>query len=154
MKVTVKIDDRFFEVEIENLHTRPIVATVEGERFEVWPEGGFVARPLATSEDLARQSGVPDTAPTAPEKQPPDVAGAPVKSQADVKAVHAPIPGVIVALEVAVGDVVEVGQPLCVLEAMKMKNAIRAPRPGTIAAIHVTTGEHVKHHDLLMEYAD
>ena len=40
MKVTVKINDRSFEVEITDLYARPIVATVEGERFEVWPENG------------------------------------------------------------------------------------------------------------------
>ncbi len=38
MKVSVKIDNQLFDVEIENLYTRPIIATIDGQRFEVWPE--------------------------------------------------------------------------------------------------------------------
>jgi biotin carboxyl carrier protein len=41
-----------------------------------------------------------------------------------------------------------------VLEAMKMKNAIRAPRDGQIAVVRAALGQHVKHHEILMEYAD
>ena len=67
---------------------------------------------------------------------------------------RAPIPGVIVSIAVKPGDAVEVGQELCVLEAMKMKNAIRAPRAGTIGKILAAMGEHVQHHDLLIEYAE
>jgi biotin carboxyl carrier protein len=37
---------------------------------------------------------------------------------------------------------------------MKMKNIIRAPRAGQIAAVHVSPGQHVKHNDLLFEYAE
>jgi biotin carboxyl carrier protein len=46
------------------------------------------------------------------------------------------------------------GQELCVLEAMKMKNTIRASRDGEISKVHITVGQHVKHHDILVEYAD
>lgn len=150
MKVTVKIDERYFEVEIENLHTRPIVATVEGERFEVWPEGGFVKQ----SQD-ALSPGVTQAAPSAqaPVHTGADVPAGPVSAR-DAKAVYAPIPGVIVSIDVEAGQTVEVGQQLCVLEAMKMKNAIRAPRAGVIADVFVTPGEHVKHHDVLVEYGE
>jgi biotin carboxyl carrier protein len=46
-----------------------------------------------------------------------------------------------------------VGDELCTLEAMKMKNVIRAPRAGTIASVKVAVGQHVKHHDVLVEYS-
>ncbi len=68
--------------------------------------------------------------------------------------VRAPIPGVIISIAVQPGDTVEVGQELCVLEAMKMKNAIRAPRAGTIGKVLAAVGEHVQHHDLLIEFAE
>lgn len=153
MKVTVKVDDRYFEVEIENLHTRPIVATVEGETFEIWPDGGFAAQPLKTQ--AASTPGATKPAEQVPQEATPlpGVVGTTPPAR-DVKAVHAPIPGVIVSINVEEGQTVEVGQPLCVLEAMKMKNSIRAPRAGTIAEIVVAAGDHVQHHDLLMEYAD
>ncbi len=151
MKVTVKVDERYFEVEIENLHTRPIVATVEGETFEVWPDGGFAAQSLKTQ--AASTPGATQPAEPLP-AQATSLPGAAAPPTRDVKAIYAPIPGVIISIQVEEGQAVEVGQPLCVLEAMKMKNSIRAPRAGTIATITVATGDHVQHHDLLMEYAD
>ena len=60
----------------------------------------------------------------------------------------------IVAVSVKPGDTVEHGQELCTIEAMKMKNVIRASRAGTIAAVHVTLNQHVKHHDVLLEFTD
>jgi pyruvate carboxylase len=68
--------------------------------------------------------------------------------------VKAPIPGVITAIQVQPGQAVQVGDILCSLEAMKMVNSIRAARSGTIGAIHVSLGQHVRHQELLLEYAE
>jgi biotin carboxyl carrier protein len=154
MKMTVKIDGRFFEVEIADLRACPIVVMVEGERFEVWPEEPTALRAESLAA-LAEQKISPPLA--APRKatpaETPNPPSAP-QARSDAKAIHAPIPGVIVSVEVKPGDAVEVGQELCVLEAMKMKNSIRAPRAGEIGAVSVSAGQHVQHHDLLFEYAD
>ena len=53
------------------------------------------------------------------------------------------MPGVVVSLLVAEGDVVEEGQALLVLEAMKMQNEIAAPTAGEVRLIHVAEGEAV-----------
>jgi biotin carboxyl carrier protein len=53
------------------------------------------------------------------------------------------MPGVVVSLLVTEGDVVEEGQPLLVLEAMKMQNEIAAPAAGSVRLIHVQEGEAV-----------
>jgi len=58
-------------------------------------------------------------------------------------AVKAPIPGMIVRVLVSEGDVVELNQPVVLLEAMKMENELRAPRPGTVTGIKVQAGESV-----------
>lgn len=58
----------------------------------------------------------------------------------DVKAV---MPGVVVELLVAEGDMVEDGQPLLLLEAMKMQNEILAPQAGLVAGLHVAQGQAV-----------
>ncbi|MCJ7624943.1 MAG: hypothetical protein MUO76_15690, partial [Anaerolineaceae bacterium] len=50
MKVRVKVANNIYEVVIESLHTRPILATVDGETFEVWPEeykNPHVAMPIS-----------------------------------------------------------------------------------------------------------
>ena len=53
----------------------------------------------------------------------------------------APMPGRITKLLVKVGDVVTAGQPLIVLEAMKMEHSVRAPEDGTVSAINYAVGE-------------
>ena len=53
------------------------------------------------------------------------------------------MPGVVVSLLVSAGDVVEEGQALLVLEAMKMQNEIGAPAAGLVQAVHVIEGEAV-----------
>ena len=59
-----------------------------------------------------------------------------------------------VAATVEQRDQVEVGQTICVLEAMKMKNVIRATRAGEIAAVKVTVGQHVQHGEVLIKFAE
>lgn len=65
--------------------------------------------------------------------------------------VKAPIPGLITHVRVQVGDSVEAGRALLVLEAMKMENEIRAPRSGTISALHVSPGQTVARNEVLVD---
>ncbi len=65
--------------------------------------------------------------------------------------VKAPIPGLVTRLLVKQGETVEPGQPLLILEAMKMENEIRAPRGGIVQQLHVQAGESVARDALLVE---
>jgi pyruvate carboxylase subunit B len=58
--------------------------------------------------------------------------------------VKAPMPGLVVRVEVNVGQRVEAGAGLVVVEAMKMENELRAPRPGVVEAVHVAAGQAVE----------
>ena len=60
------------------------------------------------------------------------------------KTVKSPMPGRVVKVLIAKGDVVEIGQGLLVLEAMKMENEVRARIAGTVAEVHVTPGATVE----------
>jgi len=60
------------------------------------------------------------------------------------KTVKSPMPGRVVKVLIAKGDVVEVGQGLLVLEAMKMENEVRARIAGTVAEVHVAPGATVE----------
>jgi len=60
------------------------------------------------------------------------------------------MPGKVVLLKVKIGDKVKVGDPLCVLEAMKMENEIVAPRDGTIRQVMVEQGSTVDKGDVLV----
>jgi propionyl-CoA carboxylase alpha chain len=55
----------------------------------------------------------------------------------------APMPGKVVKVHVAVGEIVVAGAALVVLEAMKMEHTVRAPDGGVVRAIHVALGEQV-----------
>ncbi|MCY1179277.1 pyruvate carboxylase [compost metagenome] len=65
------------------------------------------------------------------EKIPPDLS----------KFLLCPMPGLLMRLDVAAGDKVEVGQPLAVVEAMKMENILRAEKAGTVKSINAKTGD-------------
>jgi biotin carboxyl carrier protein len=65
--------------------------------------------------------------------------------------VKAPIPGYVSRVLVEPGALVEAGQPLLVLEAMKMENQIYAPRSGSISQLNVVAGQNVALHALLAE---
>lgn len=65
--------------------------------------------------------------------------------------VKSPIPGRIKAVFVQIDDRVEAGEPLLILEAMKMENEIRAPRTGAIAQLNVSAGQNVTLNEVLIE---
>lgn len=145
MKYRVKVDAQWFEVEINDLTSRPVVAYVDGEPFEVWPESS-----TSPSVQPEKQSAS-FTSPPSPK---PAAQAPPATNVQSLQAVRAPIPGVIISIAIQPPAQVGVGQELCILEAMKMRNSIRATRSGEIVRVNVTPGQHVRHHDVLMEYAD
>ena len=63
------------------------------------------------------------------------------------------MPGTILSVDVKEGQPVEVGQVVCILEAMKMKNPIRATHTGTVAEICVTAGMTVPYGAVLIRTA-
>ncbi len=83
---------------------------------------------------------------TRPQAAPVTPIGAPVVSRPTVGAtgaVRSPLPGVILEINVKVGDVVKSGQKVAVLEAMKMENTIAATQDGTVTEIKVSKGDSV-----------
>jgi len=58
--------------------------------------------------------------------------------------VRAPMPGLVVRVEVADGQRVDAGAGLVVVEAMKMENELRAPRAGMVQTVHVAVGQAVE----------
>ncbi len=65
--------------------------------------------------------------------------------------VTAPLPGTIIKLNVAVGDVVTEGQNLLVMEAMKMENQVQTGKGGEVISIKVNVGDTVLQDDVLIE---
>jgi len=63
-----------------------------------------------------------------------------------------PMPGLIVKVEVAIGDEVQEGQSLCTVEAMKMENILRAERKSVVSKIHVAPGDSLAVDTIIMEF--
>jgi propionyl-CoA carboxylase alpha chain len=75
------------------------------------------------------------------EKAPPDLS----------RYLLSPMPGLLVALNVAVGDHVEPGQPLATIEAMKMENILRSAKAGTVKAINAEVGQSLAADAVILE---
>jgi biotin carboxyl carrier protein len=134
MKVSVKIDGQTYDVEIQDINKRPILAIVDGETFEVQPEIELGASPSSEPAPVKTK-----------ETNTQSVSG---------KAMLAPLPGTVTEIFVLPGARVETGQPVCVIEAMKMKNTIRADRSGIVTNVPISPGQSVKHKQVLVEFED
>lgn len=72
-------------------------------------------------------------------------------SASSAGSISAPMPGKIVKLLIQVGDVVQPGQPVVILEAMKMENELKTTLGGTVKNIAVEPGQSVEKNELLLE---
>ncbi|HEV3132033.1 MAG TPA: acetyl-CoA carboxylase biotin carboxylase subunit [Acidimicrobiales bacterium] len=117
---------------------RDVTAEVDGRRYQVklWvPDLG---------DEVAVAAGDAGSGRTAAPKRPKATA-----SGAGSGTVAVPMQGTIVKVLVAVGDTVEVGQTVCVLEAMKMENNVNAEKAGTVKEVRVKAGESVGPGDVI-----
>ena len=77
----------------------------------------------------------------------------PEKVAADTsKLLLCPMPGLIVSLDVEVGDEVQEGQALCTVEAMKMENILKAERKGVVSKINAAAGDNLAVDDVILEF--
>lgn len=73
-------------------------------------------------------------------------------AEAVVRKINAPMPGLIVGLNVRAGQTVQEGDSVLTLEAMKMENSIKSPVSGTVEAVHVQVGDSVEKKQLLVSF--
>lgn len=112
----VIVDGVEFEVDIE-VEDGTYKATVEGQTFEI---------------------SIPDAPPSSPKRKRDSGRG----KKSGV--ISANIPGKIVTIDVAVGDIVEEGHVILILEAMKMQNEITAPIAGLVESINCVEGQSIE----------
>jgi len=129
-----KINGNEYNVDINSVSGNIADVTVNGTSYQVEMDN-VPAAPV----QAAQVQTVP-AAQTAPAAAP--AAAKPAASGAG-KAVKSPLPGVIIAVKVNVGDAVKAGQVVAILEAMKMENEIQAESDGTVTAVNVAKGDSV-----------
>jgi len=138
MIIKVEIEGKVYSVSIKDVHSNPVLAEVDGKVYQVFPE---VQGPAVIPAVAAQPAPVPVAAPSAP-----------APSAGNGLTLNAPLPGVIVSIDVQAGQTVKSGQQVCTLEAMKMKNAIRSDRDGVIAQVNVNAGDLVKHNQPMFTF--
>lgn len=152
----VFVDDQYFEVLVDEPDAPPVVlrsapaAQEARQQPAPQPEPQPAARPEPKAAPQAQtRAAAPqapsqkEAAPSAPEPKPSTSApaeGTPVK---------APMPGMIINYEKKVGDSVEEGETVVVLEAMKMENSLPAPASGTVKSVNFNVGDSVAKNDVL-----
>lgn len=151
MKYQLKIDDKQFTVDIGEIEAGCIQVNVNGRPYTVSIEEGLApvpeAQPLRPSPPPAAQpaAGVPKALSAAAPLKPVCVSG--------TGALVAPIPGLILKVNVAVGDAVAAGQTVAVMEAMKMENNLTSAVSGVVQDIRVQKGSEVATGDVIMVIA-
>ena len=112
-----------------------LIVTVNGVAYNVTVEEGTGAA-VASAPVAAAPAATP--APAAA----PAASAAPAGAAGSIT-VTAPMPGNILDVKVKAGDSVKAGDPLLILEAMKMETEIVAPAAGTVASVNVSVGDAV-----------
>ena len=136
MKYKVSISDKTYELEIEDIHARPIIAWVDGQKFEVHPENE--SRPEVQKETAESKAVV--------------VPIQPAVQAGSENELTAPLPGTIISVFVKAGDEIEAGKVVLIIEAMKMKNSIRTIRGGKVVEVFVSPGQTVAHKQALVRF--
>ncbi len=148
----VFVEGDYFEVGVDEVGESPVLKYIQQIPVAAAPAAAgpagapglrpsAPARPAAPAPKAASPAPKPAAAPAAaPKAAPADVAGTPIK---------APMPGMIVRYAKNVGDAVNQGDTVVILEAMKMENALNALASGTIKAINFKSGDSVAKNDVL-----
>ena len=126
MKLRITLNDKTFEVDVE---------VAEADTAALPP-----AYPIGSAVLSGSGAGAPPT---------------PVTNDAAVdeaKVCRSPVSGIVVRLIAQSGQHLQVGDPLMVLEAMKMKNELKAPKDGVVAEIYVAAGQQVKFGETLVRF--
>jgi pyruvate carboxylase subunit B len=140
-KFNVFIDDDCVEVAVDEVGGSPVINFLQaGGQVPVAPAAAAPAAPAP----VAAAAPAPVAAPAAPATPAPAPAATSAPAAAaDGTSLNAPMPGMIVSYQKDVGDTVEKGDTVVILEAMKMENALPAPCSGTIKAIGFKSGDSV-----------
>lgn len=131
MKVfRIRVNGHEYEVEVEDISGVSAGSPAKSRQSQV-------------SEPVRQETRKPAAVPAAPS----------IAVQEGVATIMAPMPGTILDVLVNPGDKVNKGQPLMILEAMKMENEILAPRDCTVGQINATKGASVNAGDLLITFS-
>jgi biotin carboxyl carrier protein len=134
-----KINGMKFTVVVGDIVDNEANVEVNGVPYKVELDRKAPQKP-ALSQSGHTNLGTPKAKPAAESKP---VVAKPAAAPAGASSVKSPLPGTIMSIEVKEGDVINAGDKVAVLEAMKMENDVRAAKGGTVKKIVVSVGDAV-----------
>ncbi|WP_300465010.1 pyruvate carboxylase subunit B [Desulfobacula sp.] len=141
----VFVEGEYFEVGVDEVGGAPVITYAAPA-----PAAPAAAPAPAPAATPAPAAPAPKPAPAAPAPKPaPAVKEAPAPAASAGTPVKAPMPGMVIKYEKKVGDMVNEGETVVVIEAMKMENALPAPVSGVIKAVTYSSGDSVAKGDVL-----
>ena len=147
----VFVDGEYYEVGVDELGGSPVLSYLSQMPAPMpAPMQGYpMPAPPATATPPA--AAPPKPAAAEPAEAPVEAKAAPAPAAAaEGTPLKAPMPGMIINYVKKVGDQVNEGETVVILEAMKMENALPAPASGEIKAIHYDSGDSVAKNDVLL----
>jgi len=158
MKVTARVGDTSYVIEVQPLAGGEYEVKLDGETCRVDARrvgrGGVISlliggKSYETHVDGAKGDYHVALVGSAFDVQLQDELAARIKprgagaSSGRTQAISAPMPGLVVEIRVSPGERVEAGQPVAIVEAMKMQNELTAPATGVVSEVHVKRGDAV-----------
>ncbi|MGM0644644.1 MAG: biotin/lipoyl-containing protein, partial [Thermodesulfobacteriota bacterium] len=162
-KFNVFVEDECFEVGVDEIGGAPVIAYAQ-------PQQQAAPQPQAQTQPRPKQqagtkvpppppapgrekSAAPEQKKAEPAAKEPSKAAEPAPAKAaaagDGTPVKAPMPGIVIKYEKNVGDEVNEGDTVVVIEAMKMENSLPAPKSGRIKSVNCASGDSVAKEDVL-----
>jgi biotin carboxyl carrier protein len=140
----INIGGKTYDVEVGDISKSPVQVSVNGTVYQVEiPEsdghrasgvqGTFAPKPVVTADPAVSRPSIPNSL--------------------DDGVVRSPMPGRILSVNISAGDMVKKGQPIFILESMKMENTIASSIDGTVTSVHVAVSDSVQHGQTLAEIA-
>ena len=148
--LSLYVEDQDRTLTLEDVNWRPGKALFRGKlngaafTVSVAPaaEGFVIRHRAAKAKVLVLSPRSADLHGKIPEKKPADTS----------KMIISPMPGLVVSMDVEVGQTVREGEVVCVIEAMKMQNIIRAEREGVVKTVSAKAGDSVAADEVLVEF--
>lgn len=164
-RYTLNISDREFVIDVQEVTADEFEVVVGGESYAVVLSGDENLNEATITPGLQPAGGAPRASAAskvARVPKEPAAGSAPASAPAARKpagpagkgALCAPMPGVILEINVKAGDSVTRGQQVAILDAMKMHNVIGAPRAGVVAEVFVAAGQNVDHGDAIIKFKE
>jgi pyruvate carboxylase subunit B len=147
-KFNVFVDNENFEVGVEEIGGSPIVSNIQQAQRQIQAQGPLSFTPTAPQTPVPQAAQPTHEKPAEPAK-PVITASKKMESDTEGTPLKSPMPGIIVSYKKQVGDSVNTGEIVVILEAMKMENALPSPAGGIIKSINFVSGDSVARNDVL-----